>query len=165
MNRQLSRRKILSVAAALAAFVDGPPRSFGAQAQISVGFVTGQTGPGASIGIPSSSGIRRRGMGTSTTIEGTKIKLVQLDRRGDPSFDAQLPQAVEEDKVRTVDRNVRPAGIVAMAAVAAEKRCRSSYRFARTPTWARREGGFLGHSIPRSRRLMVAAVVGQAKGV
>src|SRR4029079_3371428 len=85
MNRQMiSRRKILWGGAALSAFVASPSIGRAQAAQITGGFVTGQTGPGASIGIPYSRGIAAA-MAYLDTIDGHKIKLVQLDDGGDPA--------------------------------------------------------------------------------
>ena len=76
MNRQMiSRRKILLGGAALSASVAAPSIVRAQAAQISVGFVTGQTGPGASIGIPYSRGIAAA-MAYLDTIDGHKIRLV-----------------------------------------------------------------------------------------
>jgi len=58
MNRQMiSRRTVLLGGAALSASIAAPAIVRAQAAQISVGFVTGQTGPGASIGIPYSRGM------------------------------------------------------------------------------------------------------------
>jgi branched-chain amino acid transport system substrate-binding protein len=84
MSRQMiSRRNVLLGGAALSGFVAAPAILQAQAAPITVGFVTGQTGPGASVGIPYSRGIAAA-IGYLDTIEGHKIKLIQMDDANEP---------------------------------------------------------------------------------
>ncbi len=162
MNRQMiSRRTILLGGAALSASVAAPSIVRAQQAPISVGFVTGQTGPGASIGIPYSRGIAAA-MAYRDTIEGHKIKLVQLDDGGDPSASTRnARKLVEEDKVDLLIGTSGLPGSVAMAAVAGEQKVPFVSISPLPPNVGKGEGGFWAISIPQPPPLMVAAVVGQ----
>src|SRR5882757_11023157 len=100
MDRQMiSRRKVLLGGAALSTFVAAPAIVRAQTPQISVGFVTGQTGPGASIGVPYARGIAAA-MGYLDTIAGHKIRLIQIDDAGDPSSSTRnARKLIEEEKV------------------------------------------------------------------
>src|SRR5437016_4436553 len=76
-RHMISRRSVLLGGAALSGFVAAPAIVRAQAAEIAVGFVTGQTGPGASIGIPYSRGIAAS-MAYLDTIEGHKIRLIQM---------------------------------------------------------------------------------------
>ena len=65
-------------------------------ADITVGFVTSLSGPGASIGIPYSRGIAAA-MAYLDTIDGHKIRLVQLDDGGDPSASTRNARKLVEE--------------------------------------------------------------------
>ena len=123
MDRQMiSRRKILLGGAALSTFVAAPAILRAQTPQISVGFVTGQTGPGASIGVPYARGIAAA-MGYLDTIDGHKIRLIQIDDAGDPSASTRnARKLVEEEKVDLLIGTSGVPGSVAMAAVAAEQK-------------------------------------------
>ena len=106
----------------ISGFVAAPAILRAQAAPISVGFVTGQTGPGASIGIPYSRGIAAA-MAYLDTIEGHKIRLVQIDDGGDPSASTRnARKLVEEEKVDLLIGTSGVPGTVAMAAVAAEQK-------------------------------------------
>ena len=121
-RHKVSRRKVLLGGMALSGFVAAPAILRAQAAPISVGFVTGQTGPGASIGIPYSRGIAAA-MAYLDTIEGHKIRLVQMDYGGDPSASTRnARKLVEEEKVDMLIGTSGLPGSVAMAAVAAEQK-------------------------------------------
>ena len=165
MKRQMiSRRKVLLGGAATVSGLVAAPAILRAQAApISVGFVTGQTGPGASIGIPYSRGIAAA-MAYLDTIEGHKIRLVQIDDAGDPSTSTRnARKLVEEEKVDLLIGSSGVPGTVAMAAVAAEQKVPLIGISPLPPTAGKGDGGFWAISIPQPPPLMVAAVVGQMK--
>src|SRR6266851_73808 len=117
MSRQMiSRRNVLLGGAALSTFVAAPAIVRAQAAPISVGFVTGQTGPGASIGVPYARGIAAS-MAYLDTIEGHKIRLIQMDDGGDPSASTRnARKLVEEEKVDMLIGTSGLPGSVAMAA-------------------------------------------------
>ena len=163
MSRQMvSRRNVLlGGAAAVSGLVAAPAILRAQAAPISVGFVTGQTGPGASIGIPYSRGIAAA-MAYLDAIEGHKIRLVQLDDGSDPSASTRSARKlVEEEKVDLLIGTSGSPGSVAMAAVAAEQKVPYISISPLPPTVGKGEGGFWAISIPQPPPLMVAAVVAQ----
>ena len=165
MKRQMiSRRNVLlGGAAAVSGLVAAPAILRAQAAQISVGFVTGQTGPGASIGIPYSRGIAAA-MAYLDSIEGHKIRLVQIDDGNDPSASTRSARKlVEEEKVDVLFGTAGVPGTVAMAAVAAEQKVPLIGISPLPPTAGKGDGGFWAISIPQPPPLMVAAVVGQMK--
>jgi branched-chain amino acid transport system substrate-binding protein len=96
------------------------------------------------------------------TIDGHKIKLVQLDDGGDPSASTRnARKLVEEDKVDLLIGTSGLPGSVAMAAVAGEQKVPFVSISPLPPTVGKGEGGFWAISIPQPPPLMVAAVVGQ----
>ena len=162
MSRQMiSRRNILLGGAALSGFVGAPAILRAQAAPISVGFVTGQTGPGASVGIPYSRGIAAA-MAYLDTIEGHKIRLIQMDDGGDPSSSTRnARKLVEEEKVDLLIGTSGVPGSVAMVAVAAEQKVPMISISPLPPTVGKGDGGFWAISIPQPPPLMVAAVVAQ----
>ena len=162
MSRQMiSRRNVLLGGAALSGFVAAPAILQAQAAPITVGFVTGQTGAGASVGIPYSRGIAAA-MGFLDTIEGHKIKLIQIDDASDPSASTRnARKLVEEDKVDLLIGTSGVPGSVAMAAVAAEQKVPFVSISPLPPTAGRGDGGYWAISIPQPPPLMVAAVVEQ----
>ena len=85
-------RKILLAAAVVLAAQ--PSR-----ADILVGFVTGQSGPLSSIGIPNAKGVAA-GLAYQGVVDGQTIKLIQLDDASDPTTSAQnARKLVEREKV------------------------------------------------------------------
>lgn len=162
MDRQMiSRRKVLLGGAALSTFVAAPAILRAQTPQISVGFVTGQTGPGASIGVPYARGIAAA-MGYLDTIAGHKIRLIQIDDAGDPSSSTRnARKLIEEEKVDLLIGTSGVPGSVAMAAVAAEQKVPMISISPLPPTVGKGDGGFWAISIPQPPPLMVAAVVAQ----
>ena len=93
----------------------------GAQAaDLTVGFVTSLSGPGASIGIPYGRGIAAA-YEYASTIDGKKIKLIQLDDGADPSAATRnARKLVEEEKVDVLIGTATAPSTIAMVAVANE---------------------------------------------
>jgi branched-chain amino acid transport system substrate-binding protein len=109
-------RKILS----LAALVAGVFAATAAQADITIGFVTSLSGPGSSIGIPYGRGINAA-YEYKSTINGEKIRLIQLDDGSDPSAATRnARKLVEEEKVDLLIGTATTPSTIAMAAVASE---------------------------------------------
>jgi branched-chain amino acid transport system substrate-binding protein len=101
-----------------AALVISATASFGAD--LTVGFVTSLSGPGASIGIPYEKGIIA-GYAYSAKIGDTNIKMIRLDDASDPSAATRnARKLVEEEKVDVLMGTSGVPGTVAMAVVAAE---------------------------------------------
>ena len=91
-----------------------------AQAEIKVGFVTSLSGPAASIGIPYSKGIAAA-VEYANTVNGEKIKLIQLDDGSDPSAATRnARKLVEEEKVDILMGTASSPSTIAMVAVANE---------------------------------------------
>ncbi|WP_342361493.1 ABC transporter substrate-binding protein [Terrarubrum flagellatum] len=133
-----------------------------ASADITVGFMTGYTGPGASIGIPYGRGIAAA-MAYLDTIGGQKIKLVQMDDGGDPSAAARnTRKMIEEEKVDILIGTSGAPGTLAMAAVAVEQKT-PMIAISPIPPVATGDGGPWVVSIPQPPTLMVSAVVEQMK--
>src|SRR5215475_501166 len=91
-----------------------------AQAQITVGFVTSQSGPGSSIGV-----LYDRGMKAAVeylnSVGDEKIKLIQLDDSSDPSAATRnARKLVEESKVDLLIGTATAPSSIAMVAVANE---------------------------------------------
>jgi branched-chain amino acid transport system substrate-binding protein len=162
MSRQMiSRRNILLGGAALSTFVAAPAILRAQAGEIAVGFVTGQTGPGASIGIPYARGIGAA-MNYLDNVAGRKIRLIQLDDGNDPSASTRSARKlVEEEKVDVLIGTAGVPGTVAMAAAAAEQKVPLLGISPLPPNAGKGEGGFWALSIPQPPPLMVAAVVGQ----
>jgi len=109
-------RKILS----LAALVAGVFAATAAQADITIGFVTSLSGPGSSIGIPYGRGINAA-YEYKNSINGEKIRLIQLDDGSDPSAATRnARKLVEEEKVDLLIGTATAPSTIAMAAVASE---------------------------------------------
>src|SRR5262245_39647748 len=88
-------RKILG----LTALVAGLFAASAAQADITIGFVTPLSGPGSSIGIPYGKGINAA-YEYKSTVNGEKVRLIQLDDGSDPSAATRnARKLVEEEKV------------------------------------------------------------------
>lgn len=162
MSRQMiSRRKILLGGAALSTFVAAPALLRAQAAEISVGFVTGETGPGASIGVPYARGIAAA-MGYLDNVEGHKIRLIKMDDASDPSASTRnARKLVEEEKVDLLIGTSGVPGTAAMAAVATEQKVPLIAISPLPPTVGRGDGGYWALSIPQPPPLMVAAVVEQ----
>lgn len=149
------RRILVLVSLALA--LAGPAR-----AEIVVGFVTGATGPGASIGIPYARGIAAA-LAYQDRVKDQTIRLVQLDDASDPSASARLARKlIEESKVDLLIGTSGAPGTVAMAGVAAEQKV-PMIAISPIPQLPPGEGGPWVISIPQPPPLMVAAVVDRMK--
>src|SRR5436309_10426415 len=104
---------ILRLAATVAALALSVGTSFGAD--LTVGFVTSLSGPGASIGIPYEKGILA-GHAHSDKIGDQKIKLIRLDDASDPSAATRnARKLVQEEKVDVLVGTSGVPGTVAMA--------------------------------------------------
>jgi len=89
-------------------------------ADITVGFVTSLSGPGASIGIPYEKGVLA-GHAYADKVGAVKIKLIRLDDASDPSAATRnARKLVEEEKVDVLMGTSGVPGTIAMAVVAAE---------------------------------------------
>ena len=160
-RHMISRRHVLLGGAALSGLVAAPAIVRAQAAEIAVGFVTGQTGPGASIGIPYSRGIAA-GMSYLDNVAGHKIRLIQIDDGGDPSASTRnARKLVEEEKVDVLIGTSGVPGTVAMAAVATEQKVPLIAISPLAPTVGRGDGGYWDISVPQPPPLMVAAVVEQ----
>jgi branched-chain amino acid transport system substrate-binding protein len=130
-------------------------------ADITVGFVTSLSGPGASIGIPYEKGVLA-GHSFTAKVGDVNIKLIRLDDASDPAAATRdARKLVQEDKVDVLMGTSGVPGTVAMAVVAAEtKTPMISLTPASQPQSA---NGQWMISIPQPPPLMVAAVVEQMK--
>src|SRR5262245_29238584 len=149
--------RLAAIVAALAAL--SISTSLGAD--ITVGFVTSLSGPGASIGIPYERGILA-GHAFADKVGDVKIKLIRLDDASDPSAATRnARKLVQEEKVDILIGTSGVPGTVAMAVVAAETR---TPMISLTPASqpASPNGQWL-ISIPQPTTLMVAAVVERMK--
>lgn len=91
-----------------------------AQAEITVGFVTSQSGPGSSIGVLYDRGIKAAAEYASA-VGAEKIKLIQLDDGSDPSAATRnARKLVEENKVDLLIGTATAPSSIAMVAVANE---------------------------------------------
>jgi branched-chain amino acid transport system substrate-binding protein len=89
-------------------------------ADLTVGFVTSLSGPGASIGIPYGRGIAAA-YEYASTVNGQKIKLIQLDDGADPSAATRnARKLVEEEKVDVLIGTATAPSTIAMVAIANE---------------------------------------------
>ena len=130
--------------------------SAGLAADLTIGFVTSLSGPGASIGIPDEKGVLAGY--AMPTIGAHKIKLIRLDDASDPSAAARnARKLVEEEKVDVLMGTSGVPGAIAMAAVAAETKTPmiSPDAVSQPPS----PNGQWLISIPQPPPLMVAAVV------
>jgi branched-chain amino acid transport system substrate-binding protein len=143
----------------VAALVFSVSASFGAD--ITVGFVTSLSGPGASIGIPYEKGVLAA-HAYAGKIGDVNIKLIRLDDASDPSAATRnARKLVEEEKVDVLMGTSGVPGTIAMAVVAAEtKTPMISLTPSSPPTGP--TGQWL-ISIPQPPPLMVAAVVERMK--
>lgn len=130
-------------------------------ADITVGFVTSLSGPGASIGIPYEKGIVAADAFVSK-VGDTNIKLIRLDDASDPSAASRdARKLVEEDKVDILIGTSGTPGVIAMAVVGAETK---TPMISLTPASApQNPNGQWMISIPQPPPMMVAAVVDRMK--
>jgi len=91
-----------------------------AQAQMTVGFVTSQSGPGSSIGVLYDRGMKAA-VEYANAMGGEKIKFIQLDDASDPSAATRnARKLVEENNVDLLIGTATAASTSAMVAVANE---------------------------------------------
>ena len=91
-----------------------------AQAEITVGFVTSQSGPASSIGVLYDKGMKAA-LEYATTVGDEKVKFIQLDDSSDPSTATRnARKLIEENKVDLVIGTATAASSNAMVAVANE---------------------------------------------
>src|SRR3984885_59430 len=91
-----------------------------AAADLTVGFVTSLSGPGASIGIPYEKGVLAA-HAYAGKIGDVNIKLIRLDDASDPSAATRnARKLVEEEKVDVLVGTSGVPGTIAMAVVGAE---------------------------------------------
>ena len=110
-------RKIIAAALAVASLGIGVGT---AQAEITVGFVTSQSGPGSSIGVLYDRGMKAA-VEYASSIGEEKIKFIQLDDGSDPSAATRnARKLVEENKVDLLIGTATAPSTIAMAAVANE---------------------------------------------
>ena len=130
-------------------------------ADLTVGFVTSLSGPGASIGIPYEKGILAA-HAFAEKVGDTNIRLIRLDDASDPSAATRdARKLVQEEKVDVLMGTSGVPGTVAMAVVAAETR---TPIISLTPaTQPQSPNGQWLISIPQPPPLMVAAVVERMK--
>src|SRR5437588_9367058 len=150
---------ILRLAATVAALALSVGTSFGAD--ITVGFVTSLSGPGASIGIPYEKGILA-GHAYADKIGDHKIKLIRLDdASGHQGAPRNARRLVEEEKVDVLMGTSGVPGTTAMMVVAVETK---TPMISLTPTTQpQNPNGQWLISIPQPPPLMVAAVVERMK--
>ncbi len=147
----------------LAVFLSAPilAANGASAADLTVGFVTSLSGPGASIGIPYEKGILAANA-YADKVGATGIKLIRLDDASDPSAAARdARKLVEEDKVDVLMGTSGTPGTIAMAVVAAETK---TPMISLTPaSQPQSPNGQWLISIPQPPALMVAAVVERMK--
>jgi branched-chain amino acid transport system substrate-binding protein len=132
----------------------------GGAADLTVGFVTSLSGPGASIGIPYEKAILAAQAFAGKAGE-TNIKLVRLDDASDPSAATRnARKLVEQDRIDVLMGTSSVPGTVAMAVVANETK---TPIISLTPTMLPQNPNGRLISIPQPVPLMVAAVVERMK--
>src|SRR5438445_7687254 len=139
----------------VAALVFSVSASFGAD--ITVGFVTSLSGPGASIGIPYEKGVLAA-HAYAAKVGDVNIKLIRLDDASDPSAATRnARKLVEEEKVDVLMGTSGVPGTTAMAIVGAETK---TPIVSLTPTsQPQSPNGQWLITIPQPPPMMVAAVV------
>jgi branched-chain amino acid transport system substrate-binding protein len=135
--------------------------SGGVAADLTVGFVTSLSGPGASIGIPYEKGILAA-QAFASKVGDNNIKLIRLDDASDPSAATRnARKLVQEEKVDVLIGTSGVPGTVAMAVVAGETK---TPMISLTPTTPPQSpNGQWLVSIPQPVPLMVGAVVERMK--
>jgi len=111
----MGMRKFIAAALAVGSFGIGA-----AQAEITVGFVTSQSGPGSSIGVLYDRGMKAA-VEYASSIGEEKIKFIQLDDGSDPSAATRnARKLIEENKVDLLIGTATAPSTIAMVAVANE---------------------------------------------
>jgi branched-chain amino acid transport system substrate-binding protein len=134
----------------------------GLAADITVGFVTSMSGPGASIGIPYAKGAAAAQV-YAGAVGNHKIRFVQLDDASDASAAARdARKLVEEDKVDILMGTSGVPGSVAMSTVAVETKTPMISLTPLPPVTVGPAGQWLV-AIPQPPAMMVAGVVERMK--
>jgi branched-chain amino acid transport system substrate-binding protein len=148
----------LSIPLATLGFAAAPS----AAEDITVGYVTTLSGPGASIGIPYAKGAAAAQVYAATVGEH-KIRFIQLDDASDPSAAARdARKLVEEEKVDILMGTSGVPGAVAMSTVAVETKTPMISLTPIPPVTVGPTGQWV-ISVPQPPSLMVAAVVERMK--
>lgn len=133
-----------------------------AHADITVGFITSQTGPVSSIGIPYARGVAA-GQAFIGEVDGQKFKVISLDDASDPSTAAKnARKLIEEDKVDVI---IGTAGAPATAAIIAAASELKVPVLAPTPVPSvpQVDGKPWAISTPQSPKDMVGLLIDEAK--
>src|SRR5882757_9123651 len=133
-----------------------------AQAEITVGFITSQSGPGSSIGVLYDRGMKAA-VEYASSIGGEKIKLIQLDDGSDPSAATRnARKLVEENKVDLLIGTATAPSSIAMVAVANELKV-PMISVSPITVPATESGERWGIAVPQPPGLMVKVVVDRMK--
>ena len=134
----------------------------GLGAEIVVGFVTGLSGPVASIGIPNGKGLSA-GHDYIGTIGGESVRIIQLDDGSDPTTAARnARKLVEQDHVDCLIGTSGAPQTTAMAAVAAELKV-PMVAISPLGPFPQGEGGPWVVQIPQPVPLLIQGVVDDMK--
>ncbi|OJY35575.1 MAG: branched-chain amino acid ABC transporter substrate-binding protein [Rhizobiales bacterium 65-9] len=154
----LMRHKTSAAAAALSLMLVAAP----ARAEIVVGFVTGLSGPIASIGIPNSKGIAA-GMAYRSEVGGEPIRVIQLDDASDPTAAVRnARKLVEQEKVDFLIGTSGAPQTVAMATVATELKV-PMIAISPIAEPAKGDGGPWVVQIPHPQKLLAQGIVADMK--
>ncbi|MFO1082417.1 MAG: ABC transporter substrate-binding protein [Reyranellaceae bacterium] len=133
-----------------------------AQAEITVGFVTSQSGPGASIGVLYDRGMKAA-VEYAMSVGDEKIRLIQLDDGSDPSAATRnARKLVEEGKVDFLIGTATAPSSIAMVAVANELKV-PMISVSPITVPATESGDRWAVAIPQPPGLMVKVVVDRMK--
>jgi branched-chain amino acid transport system substrate-binding protein len=152
------RRPIIAIPLALALTL----QATAARAEILIGFVTGLSGPVASIGIPNAKGLAA-GLAYLGSIAGEPIRVIQLDDGSDPTTAARdVRKLVEEDHV---DMLIGTSGAPQTSAMATEAIALKTPMVAISPIPQPQpgEGGPWVVQTPQPQSLLMDAVVADMK--
>ena len=157
--KSLARIKALALAAGVALMFGGAAAARAAN-ELKVGFISSQSGPVSSLGVPYTKGILAA-EAFLPSVDGHKIQLFQLDDASDPSTSARnARKLINEDKVDVIIGTAGSPGSLAIAAVAREtKTPLISIANANLPG---EEGAWMV-TLPQPAPLMISAVVEQMK--
>ena len=127
---------------------------------LKVGFISSQSGPVSSLGVPYTKGI----LAAETyipSIDGRKVQLIQLDDASDPSTAARnARKLINEDKVDVIIGTAGSPGSLAIAAVARETK--TPFLSISNANLPGEEGAWMV-TLPQPAPLMISAVVEQMK--
>ena len=131
-----------------------------AASELKVGFISSQSGPVSSLGVPYTKGI----LAAETylpSIDGRKVQLIQLDDASDPSTAARnARKLINEDKVDVIIGTAGSPGSLAIAAVARETK--TPFLSIANANLPGEEGAWMV-TLPQPAPLMISAVVEQMK--